>query len=551
MAKNIDREEFFSRMNNQEYFDFADSLVNRLCLLNLEQENDPSKKDSIRPDTYNCEYLFIRNFVTQKMREDFALIANAFLKHEMTNIDKYMELDYADISDYSMLPIAFDECLVLNAMIGAVKQGNSYAKSLLCYLYKLYYKQEYNQMKRFHTLSNLEVFSLAGFDGTFTSDSFMNAVPRILCMAEIMGIEILSDCTMLYLMCDEFVSQSLNRKDSIRESYEALITDKLKESIDATIMHLIENTPQLDKLEAQASNFLAAILVNLGYPVEYMEKLQEDNPTRILVYNKAIALLKLANPNKQYELNEIVLSGKILRCMEILLNANSRRNIFTRCMFNSVLMNSADCIFDPRKLSAANDESVVQPLSSIVKEATKLPENDDTGLFEELARVRTKLHMAESTIRQLKEQSCDLSRRIQQYETVSSRYEEERKELAALKEYVYNMTEKQDITLSEDTETMKDYLSQKIILIIGGHPNWVSKLKSEFPNWKFISPGVSGTVSVALIQNVDKAYFFTDTLSHSNYYKFLQSFRDNNIKFGYLHGVNITNNIAYLYKDLR
>ena len=40
--------------------------------------------------------------------------------------------------------------------------------------------------------------------------------------------------------------------------------------------------------------------------------------------------------------------------------------------------------------------------------------------------------------------------------------------------------------------------------------------------------------------------FFSDTISHSTYYRYLNVLRERKINFGYIHGVNIENNINNL-----
>ena len=50
---------------------------------------------------------------------------------------------------------------ILNLMYDAVRKGSEYAAAMFRNLYKTYYKKEYDQLKRFRTLSALEVLSLS------------------------------------------------------------------------------------------------------------------------------------------------------------------------------------------------------------------------------------------------------------------------------------------------------------------------------------------------------------------------------------------------------
>ena len=55
----------------------------------------------------------------------------------------------------------------------------------------------------------------------------------------------------------------------------------------------------------------------------------------------------------------------------------------------------------------------------------------------------------------------------------------------------------------------------------------------------------------AIVVNADKVYFFTDIISHSKYYKYMNVVREKKADFGYIHGVNIEKNIRDIYKDLQ
>jgi hypothetical protein len=76
-------------------------------------------------------------------------------------------------------------------------------------------------------------------------------------------------------------------------------------------------------------------------------------------------------------------------------------------------------------------------------------------------------------------------------------------------------------------------------------------MKEEFPHWIYIEPNVSGTLESSVVDKADHVYFFTDTLSHSTYFKYMNVVKEHGIDFGYIHGVNIENNIRKIYKDLK
>ena len=53
-----------------------------------------------------------------------------------------------------------------------------------------------------------------------------------------------------------------------------------------------------------------------------------------------------------------------------------------------------------------------------------------------------------------------------------------------------------------------------------------------------------------IVKNTDRVYFFTDTISHSTYYRYMNVIREHGVDFGYIHGVNIEKNIRDIYRDV-
>ena len=124
------------------------------------------------------------------------------------------------------------------------------------------------------------------------------------------------------------------------------------------------------------------------------------------------------------------------------------------------------------------------------------------------------------------------------------------KSLTALREFVYNSTEDASPTVNIPTSEMKKAIVAKRITIVGGNENWVKKLRQEFLNWKFVSASVSSAVDNMSILKAERVILFTDTLGHSNYYKFMQTIQSHHIPFSFLHGVNIERNIIQIYDDI-
>ena len=97
---------------------------------------------------------------------------------------------------------------------------------------------------------------------------------------------------------------------------------------------------------------------------------------------------------------------------------------------------------------------------------------------------------------------------------------------------------------------MKEAIAKLRIVVIGGHSNWVYKLRNMFANWTFVNPVAGGSTDASIVEKADYAFFFTDTISHSRYYQFMKTIREKKVDFGYIHGVNIEKNIWDIYHEI-
>ncbi len=539
---------------NNKFLDDLNASRMRAQLMEQSQE----ETNGVFFDFFNCERLFISAFLTDAMANDFPLIIGTFLKQENGDIEKYMEMEYVSSHSFLYPPSHIFYYTYLNAVYEAYKQGSVTAKDLLVHLYKNYHKQEYNRLKKYREVRFKDLDSITDIQSipNASAMSFFRAASRVICVAKILGITLARDCDRFHFILNEFIGDVDDMENSYLEDQDRIfgkVNKKLTDECLAEAEGLLARNKELDKYEEQSIDIASNILVMLGYPVDYLATLQHKGYTPLTTYCKSILLYHLVTGNYDYDVREITLIATMYHSIDILLYSMSELQNAARGITNSEWYREVaeeNCLFRPESLPQRTPAAKTEQSKSVERTSGVSSDVDTDALLAELVEVRNKLHMSESAVKQLKSQASDMKRRLHTIEEENSSYEEERKELIALREYVYNMTEKEDSAPSYTTAAMKEALAKKSILIVGGHSNWVGKLKNEFPNWKFVAPNVSNTVSVSLIKNADKVYFFTDTLGHSNYHKFLNSIREQEVPFGYIHGVNITANIQYLYNDL-
>ena len=126
----------------------------------------------------------------------------------------------------------------------------------------------------------------------------------------------------------------------------------------------------------------------------------------------------------------------------------------------------------------------------------------------------------------------------------------DREELIALREYAYKSEWETEPAAETKMEEMAAAIAGKNVVIIGGHVNWIQKLKQLFPKWLFVHPDMYRTVDGKMLENKEHVYFFTDYLNHVSYKKFIAVLREKKIPFGYLEKVNVESVVRRVFEDL-
>ncbi len=172
-------------------------------------------------------------------------------------------------------------------------------------------------------------------------------------------------------------------------------------------------------------------------------------------------------------------------------------------------------------------------------------------LERELESERRNARSKKNEAKELKNKVIEAGNKEKKLREKIKELEESQKELARLREFVYAQTESETQKTKEKRtlEDKKKLLREKKIVIVGGHQNWIAKLRQEFPKWSFVSPD-SVTINENVLKKADYAYFFTDCLKHRNYYKFLDAAKRVHTPFGYVSSINLEKNVNQFYKEV-
>ena len=124
--------------------------------------------------------------------------------------------------------------------------------------------------------------------------------------------------------------------------------------------------------------------------------------------------------------------------------------------------------------------------------------------------------------------------------------EAKNKEVDLLREMVFEI---KMCDLPESKTSLAELVKGKKIVVVGGHVNWQNKMKTTYPDM-IILDGHLANVDIAMFKDADLVLFNTANMSHTLYYKLIDAFRSNNVKYDYLGRITnsalLEQEIAYL-----
>jgi len=208
---------------------------------------------------------------------------------------------------------------------------------------------------------------------------------------------------------------------------------------------------------------------------------------------------------------------------------------------------SAAYAHEKMKKEAGQDE---QPRKAENSGKVRHASDQEEAYLREISDLKAALKLKQQNLDDLKLRYLEAKETIRQNKLDEESWSADREELVHLREYVYSITEEDIVLDTVSINSMEKALRTKKIIIVGGHENWIGYLKEKFPDWTYIKPSVSNTIPENHAVNADYLFFFTDTISHGSFNKYMNVVRRHNIPYSYLHGTNIERTISSIYREM-
>lgn len=522
-------------------------------MMSLFMEYENNIENQVAPDTTGMDKFFMKGFFNEKMRYEFETIAHDFLNHHFQRVQEFNEFAvYGNDHPSQTDPETALKYKIMNVIYNAAKSGDGYAVELIKYLYKTYHKREYKQLKRFKKITVSEIFSLSE---TEDMGCDYTAVARILGMCIFYGIELEEKVPILYLLfgraCkaleeEEYVEFLSFREGLFQECYEQ-VEEWMAQNKSA---HKYRNKSL--NTYWKADGFAGKCLQRHGYPEYFLNVCDDEFHGLNRLFAATLAVLKTGYPDEDFSFEDVQTHALIMHCVDSLVSVCEAydENLSEILGIASDRYVLEDCLFKPENVivrDTSKPKIQTKQANPITHTSKDVKEED---YLNEINELRRRLRMKEEECKHFRQQYEQAKEALSNAAEIIAQNENNMEELISLRNFAYNLSQ-EDIPIEEDKlENMKKYISGKNVVIIGGHVNWINKLRKEFPNWRYLDANISRVHDKKLVEGAKKVYFFTDHLSHGIYARYVNLIRDCGIPFGYVHSVNIETLIKQVYADI-
>ena len=151
-------EEEFKRMT----YKMTDAELNDYLYRQAKEYVESGLAPSWPKNDFGIQHWFVFSFITDEMRQVFPEIAKEYLSHEPMLGTAFTDIPYPRMNETTWDDAFFFRVLAI--MVTAARRGSVYSRNFLISLYKVYYKPEYNRIKRLKKLTYLDVLQLHDAD---------------------------------------------------------------------------------------------------------------------------------------------------------------------------------------------------------------------------------------------------------------------------------------------------------------------------------------------------------------------------------------------------
>lgn len=445
-------------------------------------------------------------------------------------------------------PVSEEFCDFIGYVMQKAIEGEPRIRQSILQLYKKYYKREYNTLKKYRKLSPVDVIANIMDDEYAAAIMELLYTTRILVISDIMGIQ-QDKLAVFYAICEHVM-------ENYHELLNGMFTYTPLENMETGPCDLDESV--MDNLLYREDDELLRILDITNMALNYngladhfilQGDTLEEAKVRIetIAYPKYIAMMDTYSDNgfiSDEEYMTAAVIGSLIEEFKDKLRITKESNYLINEITPEDINPSMKEIWE-KQATKVSKTAESDEIRRLCKELDSIRVQLD-NTRQELEKERTKSKNLEKMMKAEAWKVLNLEKMI---DAAAVEPEQPTKpEQMPAAEHAKEQTK--ECTLS--TEEKIRALRKKKVALIGGNQNWLKKIQQNdyFPEWTYISKSASSATSDSAVTDVEHAIFFTDSLSHQVYYRFIHILQAKGIPYSYLHGVNMERIVDQLYKDI-
>ena len=301
-------------------------------------------------------------------------------------------------------------------------------------------------------------------------------------------------------------------------------------------------------------NFMGMAFRNHGYRYDYNYFCKRTSTSLTVQMGWTLALLRTIDDKKEYTFEDVQRYTVLYEAVEALTDVadSFQKEVDTLLGEQLDYFVIEDGLFKPENIKYKQPEEKKEAVKKVITNVAPVSMGtaSEEDYLNEIAELRKKVNEQDQENKALREQNRQIKKAQGEADKLISKYQSERDELVALRNFAYKSDQEIPKIADENLAEMQKAIADKEIVIIGGHINWINKLKKMFPKWMFIHPDSYKGVDGKMLENKEHVYFFTDYMNHISYVKFIAAVRERKIPFGYLGSRNVELLVKQIYDDL-
>ena len=269
---------------------------------------------------------------------------------------------------------------------------------------------------------------------------------RLLTIARIYDIQIGAICDPLYSYLNKIKNECSAADYWDHKSYDDYV--ERRDRAEEKLYEIFDGKDEIYKYRRKISRFTKKVLSGLGHCSDFLDLCDGDDVIGISGMINTMEILQRMSPNKEYSKSEISLYSELNHAISAVVSSHNEMHddlkILSRGEEATDFYEHFPAKFNPDEIivSEKKENPSDRPAEKKIQKASASDEEySQNALIAEIEDLRRTKHQQETEIKQLRAELSGKTRLEDENRSLHRDLEYDRRELAALREHVYSLTE--------------------------------------------------------------------------------------------------------------